>query len=167
MKRFLNLVMTWSYWRSRTDNTFVNEEYFINDFDKIPEYARVLAKKWKYKNDRLMGILNYISPPPVAVELETGDCDDFASNVYHVSNKFNPYLFTYFPKSISKAHTITIIVKDNKYHVINWSKYHIFTTLEYLYEYLEVYAKSPIISRHWAQYDYENGKFLSVDTPQL
>ncbi len=59
------------------------------------------------------------------------------------------------------------MVIDNQYHIINWSKYHVFDTLEYLHQYLELYAKSPIVSTHWAQYDYKKGRFLSVETPQL
>ena len=101
--------MELTYFFSKNKKAINKNFRVIEDFDHLLQYQKDLAKQWTYVYDKWYGIRNHISPPPIAVTENSGDCDDFASHIYQVSQNYNPLLFTYFPKKITKAHTITIL----------------------------------------------------------
>ena len=167
LKPIFSLIMDITYATSvnlsATDNTL----RVIEDFEHLQSYQKDAARAWKYVNDKWLGIRNNISPPPIAITQNRGDCDDFASHMYQASQKFNPLLLTYFPKKIFNAHTVTVLnPTEGKYAgyyvLINWGSMNFFTSKEQLIMHLEEYADSPILSYHWAKYDYPNGRYKNV-----
>ena len=158
-------IMRLTYLTSKNKNATNKDLRKINDFEHLKEYQKSASKNWKYKNDKWLGLRNHISPPPIAVTESTGDCDDFASHMYQVSQDFSPLLLTYFPKKLSNAHTVTVLRPNTGewkgyYVLMNWSKFGVFTSKQTLKWHLE--NRGPIISYHWAEYDYEKGRYRSV-----
>ena len=167
MKFIFEGIMRLTYLTSR-DETATNKELkVLDDLDHIQTYQKDLSRVWKYVNDKWLGIRNHISPAPIAAMQSTGDCDDFASHMYQVSQKYNPILLTYFPWNITKAHTVVVLHPEigeykNYYIVINWGRINFFTTKQQVYSHLEGYTGGKIISFHWANYDYEKGKYRGL-----
>lgn len=156
-----------TYLTSKDKNATNKDFRIIKDFEHLKQYQKDANKYWTYINDKWIGLRNHISPPSVAVLQSSGDCDDFASHMYQVSQDFNPLLLTYFPRNVFKAHTVTVLRPTtgeykNFFILINWGKINYFTTKQQLINHLEGYAKSKFISYHWAKYDYENGRYRNV-----
>ena len=166
MKCILNAIMEITYITSKNSEATNKNFRVIDDFEHLKEYQNDLGRQWVYKNDKWLGVRNHISPPPIAVTETVGDCDDFASHMYQVSQKYNPLLLTYFPRNIFKAHTVTVLKPTSGewkgyYVLINWGRLNFFTTKQEVIQNLEGYASSKFISFHWAQYDYGHGRYRS------
>lgn len=101
--------MRLTYRTSRNKNATERNLRIIFDFEHLKQYQKDLKKQWTYKYDKWYGLRNHISPPPIAVTELVGDCDDFASHLYQTSQNFRPLLLTYFPRKITKAHTVTVL----------------------------------------------------------
>ena len=150
---FFRVVMCWTYKRSRDKEKRTSHN---NDLDlvRLAHYAKEKKAKWTFVNDGMRGLLNYIIPPVLTMITEEGDCDDYASCIvgrYEVPTQ--AFLLTYFPKNLSRAHTVALVVTDNGIHTYNWGRSYFFSTLEELLVHYEKYADSPIISYHIAQWN--------------
>lgn len=164
MKILFKVIMTVTYFFSRPKNGTVNNKKMrvIDNVEHIISYAKDLSKQWHYLYDKWYGLLNHINVPTQAVFEKSGDCDDFASHIYQVSQNFDPYLLTYFPKQLRKAHTVTVLNLGPQYLLINWGRISYHESIQSVYENLEKYAGSKLISKHWAKYNYDSGKFYSI-----
>ena len=164
LKPIFSLIMEITYATSVNLSATDDDLRVIADFDHLKEYQKDAARHWTYVNDKWLGIRNNISPPPVAILENSGDCDDFASHMYQASQDFNPLLLTYFPKNIMKAHTVTVLKPTTGeyagfYVLMNWSRFNVFATKQEVIMNLEGYANSTMLSYHWAEYDYERGRY--------
>ena len=164
MKLIFDGIMGLTYLTSQNKNAIQKDLKIIEDFEHYKQYQKDLSKQWTYINDKWYGLRNHINPAPIAALQSSGDCDDFASHMYQAGQKFNPFLLTYFPWKISKAHTVTVLRPTtgewkNYYILINWGRMNFFTTKQQLYSHLKGYGK--IISFHCANYDYEAGRYRS------
>jgi len=167
MKFIFNGIMGLTYLTSKNKNATNKKLKVIEDFEHLTKYQKDLKQQWKYINDKWLGLRNHISPPPIAAMQSTGDCDDFASHMYQVSQDFNPLLLTYFPRKVWKAHTVIVLHPTkgeykNYYIVMNWGRINFFTTKQQVIQHLEGYAGSKFLSYHWADYDYEAGRYRGV-----
>jgi len=159
VRNFLKLFMRWSYWISKEKRVFADSAPNL-EFDGIHIYAIKLSKKWKYMSDPLFGVYNTIASPEVAWRILEGDCDDFASHLIQLSRNYKPILLTYFTWNVRNAHTVVLIMNQNKYYTINWGQLYQSSSFKMCIERLEKYAGSKIISYHTAKYDYIKRRFV-------
>jgi hypothetical protein len=172
LKPIFSLIMEVTYATSVSLSATNNKSRVIEDFEHLKEYQKDANRAWTYVNDKWLGIRNNISPPPIAVTQSSGDCDDFASHMYQVSQNFNPLLLTYFPKNIFNAHTVTVLKPttgeyEGFYVLMNWSRFKVFATKQEVIMNLEGYANSKMLSYHWAEYDYPSGRYRNVKDKEV
>lgn len=167
MKLFFNLVMEITYLFSRPKKGTLNIERRIEDMTHLESYIKDLNRQWIYVYDKWYGIRNHINVPPQAAGKITGDCDDYASHVYQVGRTYDAHLLTYFPKKISKAHTVTVFNLGQELMLVNWGRISYHIDVQSIKDNLEKYAKSEMISMHWAKYDYDKQKFITYKEPKI
>lgn len=98
---------------------------------------------------------------------ESYDCDDFASAVIALGQKFNGYLLTYFNSTLMKSHTIPVFKVYNMFWVVDWYKSYQGDTMNELIANIEERHEVKIISVHLAKFNYTLGKYESVTEEEL
>lgn len=167
MKWLANLFMRFSFFISKLFKRSKNPTSTqpVNEVKELGTYARRLNRNWEYKLDPVFGAINLIEHPQVAVTKNSGDCDDFASHLYHMARNMNVFLYTYFTKDIKSSHTILLIIENEIVHIFNWGNYQTVDNLKSLHSYCEKYSESKLIVDNWAKYDYDKEEFKKVNPP--
>jgi len=164
----LKIFMNWTYRRSVVESS--NAPLEIKDFEDVKQCARDLIwydtifkkRRWKYKSDKLLGLLNHITPPDKAIELYEGDCDDYASAMVWYGHGYNPAILTYFSYKIWKSHTVTIMKYNGMYYLFDWYLISSHNSIEDLLKKIEKRNRVKIRSYHLAIYNYDKGIYEAV-----
>lgn len=137
LRLWWHVVLVISYFISkvvyRRNRGIVNGEF---DFVELYRDLNERYKKWVYVRDPLHGLINLTPHPKFAKDMRNGDCGHFASHIIGNYGGQGAYLMTYFPKPITKAHTVVIYYKNNGYVMVDWDSVDILGSIEELVDVL-------------------------------
>jgi hypothetical protein len=157
---FWSIVLRRSYRKSKDKD---KQPLYTNSLNmiRLQYFARAKAEKWNYKSDKLWGLVNRIAPPTFSTEIDTGDCDDYASAVLgQYENTDNAYLFTYFCKPLIKSHTVPVFKRRGQFVTFNWGRVYVVPTIRELIELYESLANVEIKSTHFAQWSEKKYRYV-------
>ncbi len=165
MKLLWDLIMRLSYSLSkRTYGIIIPTEPFdwavLNRIDFKREIIRVY-RPFKYKYDKLRGIINHIPSPDQAARSNTGDCDDFAAKIIQKGGE-GFYMVTYFPKAFWKAHTVAVGIYEDTKICYNWSRAVEFDSEEEMLNYFSNYSRSLVKYAFYAKWDEPKRKWIPI-----
>ena len=169
-----------------------NLSYYVVG-EHFPSFTEFLARARKlgpvglanYVPDRFFGAVNRIDHPKLALrrllEFEKlykinkdlvvnkipYDCDDHASALLQLGHRFDGYLMTYFTDDIRDAHTIPLFKEYGGLWVVDWSISIGSESLIELIQELEEIRDINIKSVHFAKFNANAGKFITIKKEAL
>ena len=161
-----NIIMDFSFWLSKLVKKKINNNKFIQGYNKWPtteDELRLFFDKWEYRFDPAHGIINMVAHPKDTMLLANGDCDDYAAKLYALCPFEEKYILTYFTHDLKKWHTVFVWYnnKTDSYNSINWWMHNKNESFDKVLDGLKEYSKSPWYDYHLASFDRNKNQWVS------